>query len=94
MPPPPPTGQYTDLGVPIIFYVRPPFSLSPFRVTSDTDVEVRGQVTALFDYAAPNAEEFSFSMGDVIAVTETEVRFFLLLLSSPSEVLTSWRGHA
>ncbi|GAA5827007.1 hypothetical protein JCM5353_008883 [Sporobolomyces roseus] len=47
--PPPPTGQYTDQGVPIIFYVN-----------------------ALFDYRATSNEEFSFSQGDVIAVTATD----------------------
>ncbi|GAA6017334.1 hypothetical protein JCM11491_000636 [Sporobolomyces phaffii] len=47
--PPPPTGQYTDQGQPIIFYVN-----------------------ALFDYRAASNEEFSFSSGDVIAVTATD----------------------
>ncbi|GJN90429.1 hypothetical protein Rhopal_003440-T1 [Rhodotorula paludigena] len=46
---PPPTGQHTDSGQPILFYVN-----------------------ALFDYAAASAEEFSFSQGDVIAVTGTD----------------------
>ncbi|GAA5893857.1 hypothetical protein JCM5296_004620 [Sporobolomyces johnsonii] len=46
---PPPTGQYTDAGQPILFYVN-----------------------ALFDYAAASGEEFSFSSGDVIAVTGTD----------------------
>ncbi|GAA5888073.1 hypothetical protein JCM16303_001493 [Sporobolomyces ruberrimus] len=49
VPPPPPTGQYTDQGQPIIFYVN-----------------------ALFDYRAASNEEFSFSQGDVIAVTATD----------------------
>jgi hypothetical protein len=31
------------------------------------------QVNALYDYAATSAEEFSFSTGDVIAVTGTDV---------------------
>ncbi|BGP56630.1 hypothetical protein JCM8202_000184 [Rhodotorula sphaerocarpa] len=47
--PPPPTGQYTESGQPILFYVN-----------------------ALFDYAATSGEEFSFSTGDVIAVTGTD----------------------
>lgn len=45
----PPTGQYTDEGKPIIFYVN-----------------------AIYDYQASGAEEFSFSQGDVIAVTSTD----------------------
>ncbi|ORY69424.1 hypothetical protein BCR35DRAFT_354596 [Leucosporidium creatinivorum] len=45
----PPTGQYTDEGKPILFYVN-----------------------AIYDYAAASAEEFSFSLGDVIAVTDTD----------------------
>ncbi|GAA5954570.1 hypothetical protein JCM3765_003814 [Sporobolomyces pararoseus] len=49
VPPPPPTGQYTEQGQPIIFYVN-----------------------ALFDYRAASNEEFSFSQGDVIAVTATD----------------------
>ncbi|KAK0529114.1 formin-binding protein [Tilletia horrida] len=43
-----PTGQYTDAGHPILFYV-----------------------TALYDYAATQASEFSFTAGDIIAVTHT-----------------------
>lgn len=45
------------------------------------------QVNALFDYAATSAEEFSFSTGDVIAVTGTDVRPELYL--HPLFVLTS-----
>ncbi|KAJ1030461.1 hypothetical protein NDA16_001370 [Ustilago loliicola] len=44
-----PTGQYSDAGHPILFYVK-----------------------ALYDYQATNPEEFSFTTGDVIAVTHTE----------------------
>ncbi|KAK4050223.1 formin-binding protein [Microbotryomycetes sp. JL201] len=46
---PPPTGQYTEEGRPILFYV-----------------------SAMFDYQAASAEEFSFNQGDVIAVVETD----------------------
>ncbi|MBZ6371006.1 MAG: hypothetical protein LBE44_03700 [Microbacterium hominis] len=42
------------------------------------------QVNALFDYAATSAEEFSFSTGDVIAVTGTDVRPALRLHSQCS----------
>lgn len=31
-------------------------------------------VNAIYDYQATSAEEFSFSAGDVIAVTDTDVR--------------------
>ncbi|WFD36295.1 formin-binding protein [Malassezia cuniculi] len=46
---PPPTGQYSENGEPILFYVK-----------------------ALYDYAATMPEEFSFTAGDIIAVTHTE----------------------
>lgn len=45
----PPTGQYSEAGEPILFYVK-----------------------ALYDYAASMPEEFSFTAGDIIAVTHTE----------------------
>ncbi|WFD19474.1 formin-binding protein [Malassezia caprae] len=45
----PPTGQYSETGEPILFYVK-----------------------ALYDYAATLPEEFSFTAGDIIAVTHTE----------------------
>lgn len=44
-----PTGQYSDAGQPILFYVK-----------------------ALYDYQATNPDEFSFTTGDIIAVTHTE----------------------
>ncbi|SNX81479.1 related to Cell division control protein 15 [Melanopsichium pennsylvanicum] len=44
-----PTGQYSDNGQPILFYVK-----------------------ALYDYQATNPDEFSFTLGDIIAVTHTE----------------------
>ncbi|WFD41870.1 formin-binding protein [Malassezia psittaci] len=47
--PRPPTGQYSEAGEPILFYVK-----------------------ALYDYAATMPEEFSFTAGDIIAVTHTE----------------------
>ncbi|KAI3625569.1 hypothetical protein CBS9595_000930 [Malassezia furfur] len=47
--PRPPTGQYSEAGEPILFYVK-----------------------ALYDYAASMPEEFSFTAGDIIAVTHTE----------------------
>ncbi|KAE8218871.1 hypothetical protein CF319_g7329 [Tilletia indica] len=43
-----PTGQYSDAGHPILFYVK-----------------------ALYDYSATQASEFSFTAGDIIAVTHT-----------------------
>ena len=67
--PPPPTGQYTETGQPILFYVRIFASLTDSR----TALIAFPQVNALFDYAATSAEEFSFSTGDVIAVTGTDV---------------------
>lgn len=45
----PPTGQYSESGEPILFYVK-----------------------ALYDYQASLPEEFSFTAGDIIAVTHTE----------------------
>lgn len=45
----PPTGQYSESGEPILFYVK-----------------------ALYDYEASLPEEFSFTAGDIIAVTHTE----------------------
>jgi len=45
----PPTGQYSETGEPILFYVK-----------------------ALYDYTATLPEEFSFTAGDIIAVTHTE----------------------
>lgn len=45
----PPTGQYSENGEPILFYVK-----------------------ALYDYEASLPEEFSFTAGDIIAVTHTE----------------------
>ena len=45
----PPTGQYSEGGEPILFYVK-----------------------ALYDYTASMPEEFSFTAGDIIAVTHTE----------------------
>ncbi|PWN50900.1 hypothetical protein IE53DRAFT_386791 [Violaceomyces palustris] len=47
--PHPPTGQFSDSGKPILFYVK-----------------------ALYDYSATMEEEFSFTAGDIIAVTHTE----------------------
>lgn len=75
--PPPPTGQYTETGQPILFYVR--ISGAAPLIESRTDLVAFPQVNALFDYAATSAEEFSFSTGDVIAVTGTDVRHELRL---------------
>lgn len=46
---PAPTGQYSDAGKPILFYVK-----------------------AMYDYSASSEEEFSFTTGDIIAVTQTD----------------------
>lgn len=48
-PAPAPTGQYSDAGKPILFYVK-----------------------AMYDYSATTDEEFSFTTGDIIAVTQTD----------------------
>ncbi|CAO1615528.1 unnamed protein product [Sympodiomycopsis kandeliae] len=46
---PAPTGQYSDTGKPILFYVK-----------------------AMYDYSGATDEEFSFTTGDIIAVTQTD----------------------
>ena len=60
---PPPTGQYSDSGEPILFYG-----------TSERTCrrKLTRPVKALYDYQASLPEEFSFTAGDIIAVTHTE----------------------
>ena len=67
----PPTGQYSDGGKPILFYGKPSLLICLLNMTL-SDPWLYFTVKALYDYSATTAEEFSFTAGDIIAVTHTE----------------------
>lgn len=50
-------------------------SLLLVKALADLRLRTRTLVNAIYDYQAASEEEFSFSQGDVIAVTDTDVRY-------------------